>query len=433
MFFKIPRAYYYMNLFEPFRSIIGISLGEHRKTNKVKLFEEAYSQFYNHTKVITISHARVALYYCLRSYEFNEGDEVLMTPINIPDMVNMIRLSGLKERFVDIHKEDYSINLNDAKSKLTKRTKFLFVTHLNGIVPDMHKISSFAKENQLILIQDCTQNVGSKFDGKNIESYSELSFSALCDLKVIHTHIGGVIISENLKKMERIEELLEVELSPLSIRYFSRFLIEDTIALFILNRYTFSFFVSPLLSFLNKVLGVEKIESFTKGAGIQIGPVHIFKGLFGGGGNVLKKKMPKGMLYQYSDLQAKIGLKRLDTVNFFDEKRISNSYQLLNHLMVSQDGLVEPNINGSHVFWKFPIRTTRVRELQDYLIKRGIDSARSNLRCLNEYDCFDSTDKTPVASYLSKNSLYIPAYPNLSYKDMEYIITSVNSFFKMSS
>ncbi len=422
-----------MSLIEPLRSMLGVVFGEHRKSDQVETFEEAYAKHYEHKNIVCVAHARVALYYCLRSYEFSSGDEVLMTPINIPDMVNMIRIAGLRERYVDILSDDYSIDLEDAKTKITSRTKFLFVTHLNGFVPDMEAIQKFAKENQLILIQDCTQNVGAKFKGRNIESFCELSFSALCDLKVVHTHMGGAIVSESSTQLDKIKKLLKSELSPLTLSYFSRFLLEDIIATLILNRYVFSFFVNPLLTLMNKVMGVENIESFTKGGGIKIGPVYFLKGLFGGGGNLLKSEIPKGMLYQYSNLQAKIGLRRLKTLSAVDERRISNSQLLLNQLEVPNKVLAKLETNASHVFWKFPIRTDKLRELQEHLIRNGIDSARSNLVCLNEYECFNATDTTPVASYLSKSSLYLPAHPSLNERDMKNIIDSTNSYFKNNS
>lgn len=433
MLLKIPRAYYYMSIFEPLRSIIGLILGNHRSTKLVQSFESEYLNHYGHKNVACVSHARVALYLCLKSYDYELGDEVLMTPINIPDMVNMIRISGLKERYVDILADDYSIDLEDAKSKITTRTRFLFVTHLNGFVPNMDKIQKFAKDNNLILIQDCTQSAGATYKGRNIECYGELSFLALCDLKVIHTHMGGVIVSEDASRLQKIKKIMKEELKPLTVKYFSRFLVEDIVATLILNRYIFSYLVNPLLGIMNKLIGVENIESFTKGGGLKIGPVYFLKGLFGGGGNLLKSEIPEGMLYQFSDLQAKIGLRRLKSISSIDERRILNSKRLLNDLKLPGEMLPSLESLGDHVFWKFPLRIKEFREFQEYLLFNGIDSARSNLLCLNEYECFGALDKTPVASFLSKNSLYIPAHPNLTSRDMDNIVEKINSYFKSNS
>jgi dTDP-4-amino-4,6-dideoxygalactose transaminase len=419
-----------MSLFEPIRSIFNLFLGKHKSYKFVQKFEDSYQKHYGHKDVIAISHARVALYYCIRSYKYEDGDEVLMTPINIPDMVNMIRIAGLKERFVDINEKDFSVDLNDVKKKITSRSKFLFVTHLNGFVPDMDKIKNFAKENNLILIQDCTQNVGAKFNGQNLEAFSDLSVSALCDLKVIHTHMGGVVISNSETQSKKIKDLMNKELAPLSFSYFSRFLIEDTIATLILNRCIFTFFINPALSILNKVIGEDNIEAFTKGEGLKLGPVYLFKGLFGGGGNLSKSEIPDGMLYKFSDLQAQIGLRRLELCKDLDLKRISNSITLRNSLNIDPKYLFHSAENSNEVYWKFPLRTQKFRDLQKKLLSIGIDSARSNLIALNDYDCFSSKDLTPVASKISKETLCIPAHPYLSSDDMEKAAKCINQFFE---
>ena len=430
---KIPRAYYYMSLFEPLRSSLKLLTGAHKRNGRVQEFEKEYVSTFGNKNISFVSHARTGLYYCLKSLNLPKGSEVLMTPINIPDMVNMIRICELKERFSDIRLDDYSIDLEDAKSKLTENTKVLFVTHLNGIVPDMEKIIAFCRENSLILLQDCTQNIGAKFKGRNLESFSDLSFSALCDLKVIHTHIGGVINSTSIEVKNKIDEIISKESCVLSISYFSRFLVEDMIAVIILNKYIFSLFISPVLNIFERLIGAEGVENFTKGKGLKIGPLYLLKGLFGGGGNVLKREIPKGMLYRYSNLQADIGLRRLKSYKILDEKRILNSHTMYENLNCTGNQLALLREDAEHVFWKLPFRTDLIIPLQKYLSENGVDSAKSNLKCLNEIREFQSKDVTPVAHFLSMNTLYIPAHPYLSKREILKISVLINEFFRKNS
>lgn len=430
---KTPRAYYYMDFLEPIRSLFKLILGRHHKYEKVHQFEEEYKKVFKNENILFVSHARSALYYCLKYLDLPEGSEVMMTPINIEDMVNMIRISNLKERFVDIKIDDYSIDLDDASKKISNKTKVLFLTHLNGLVPDMDKIVSFCERNNLILIQDCTQSVGATYRGKTIESYSEISFSSLCDLKVIHTHIGGVITCRNLGAKNEIEAIVMNEADDMSIKYFSRFLLEDFIAVILLNRIIFSYLISPLLRLLSRTIGADGIENFTKGKGIKIGPIHLFKGLFGGGGNVLKREVPKGMLFRYNDLQAELGIKRLNRFRSLEDRRIHNAEVLMRELSAVEDCLAKPNCEGRSVFWKFPLRTPSIDLLQGYLSKYGIDSARSNLKCLNEIEEFNNRDATPVAHKISRETLYIPIHPYLDTNDMKEFSKCILSFFKSNS
>ncbi len=422
-----------MNFFEPIRSSLKLLIGAHKKYDRVQDFEREYVKTFGNENISLVSHARTGLYYCLKYLGLPKGSEVLMTPINIPDMVNMIRICELKERFADLRLDDYSIDLEDAKSKITDKTKVLFVTHLNGIVPDMDRISEFCHDNNLILLQDCTQNIGARYKGRNLESFSELSFSALCDLKVIHTHIGGVINSRSVDLKERIDEIIATESCALTVSYFSRFLVEDMVAVIILNKYIFPLFVSPALNVFERLIGVEGIENFTKGKGLKVGPFYLLKGLFGGGGNVLKREIPKGMLYRYSNLQADIGLRRLKLFKILEEKRILNSKEMYKNLKNNDHQLPVLKDYGEHVFWKLPFRTDLITALQKYLSEKGIDSAKSNLKCLNEIQEFQNEDVTPVAHFLSQNTLYIPAHPYLKKSEIAKISMLINDFFRSNS
>lgn len=419
-----------MDLLEPLRSLLGFLQGKGKPGPIVSRFEEELGEFLDLPHLYCLSHARICLYFALKSYDFEKDDEVLMTPINLPDMVNMIRILGLKEKFVDIKAENYSIDLEDAKKKLSSKTKFLFVTHLNGIIPNMELIKKFADENNLILIQDCTQNFGAKYKGEPLENFSELAFFALCDLKVLHTHMGGALSSTSKEKLEEVKALAKKELKPLQFSYLKKFLIEDTIACLILNRFLFNFFIFPVLKFLTFSIGNKNIQNLTSGKGIEFGSVVLLKGLFGGGGDVLTKEVPKKMLYHFSELQAKIGLKRLKNLDRVEKGRIENSHLLRSLLKIP---LKYRGDHGeyAHVYWRYPIIMEEWEELQKFLMKRGIDSARSNLPCLSELKYLEDSEVTPVASRLSKNSVYLPLHYYLEKEEVYEIARLVNEYFEV--
>ncbi len=426
---KIPRVVYYMDLFEPVYSLGKWFLGRAKDTSSVEKFEKKLAKFLSLSSVRCLSHARICLYYALKSYENQEGDEVLMTPINLPDMVNMIRILGLRERFVDIKRSDYSIDLEDAKTKLTEKTKFLFVTHLNGFIPNMLEIEKFAKDNNLILVQDTTQNFGAKYDGIPLESFGEQAFFSLCDLKVLHTHMGGALVTNDGGRKEELDRLTSSELKPLRLSYLKKFLIEDLIANLILNRTLFNFFVFPVLRLITSHVGSQNIQDLTNGKGVKFGKIVLLKGLFGGGGNVLTKEVPSEMLYRYSSLQAEIGLKRLFYLDRVEKRRKHFAKLCEAKLKIPEKSRFRAN-EQEHVFWKFPILCEDWMALQKFLMKKGIDSARSNLPCLSNLNYLNHSDKTPVAKFLVENSLYIPLHYYLMSEEVELVIESVNEYFE---
>tara|TARA_Y100000590_G_scaffold469529_1_gene657620 strand:- start:59390 stop:60658 length:1269 start_codon:yes stop_codon:yes gene_type:complete len=418
-----------MDLLEPVVSLGKWFLGKAKDTDSVEKFENELASYLFLDSIKCLSHARICLYYALKSYENQEGDEILMTPINLPDMVNMIRILGLKERFVDIKRSDYSIDLVDAKNKLSEKSKFLFVTHLNGFIPNMNEIEKFASDHNLILIQDTTQNFGAKYNGMPLESFGEHSFFSLCDLKVLHTHMGGALVSNVKERKIKVEELTSNELKSLRFSYLRKFLVEDLIANLILNRIFFNFFVFPVLKLITFYVGSQNIQDLTNGKGVKFGKVVFLKGLFGGGGDVLSEEVPADMLYKYSSLQAEIGLKRLSYLERVEKRRIYFAKLCESKLTIPEKNRFKRS-EQEHVFWKFPVYCEDWITLQKYLMDRGIDSARSNLPCLSDLDYLKSSDKTPVAQALVKNSIYIPLHFYLKDDEIEFVIDAVNKYFE---
>ena len=115
---KQPRVKLYISFFDLiityFKILLGIDL---YKGKEVKRFENLLEKHWNKEKCFTLSTCRVAFYYVLKSLNLQKDDEVLLTPIQIPDFVNVITNLGLKPVFVEIDKKTESIDILDLKKK----------------------------------------------------------------------------------------------------------------------------------------------------------------------------------------------------------------------------------------------------------------------------------------------------------------------------
>ena len=109
---KFPRTKLYISFFELlkayFKILIGIDL--HRGT-KVKKFENLLEAYWQRKKCFTLSTCRLALYYVLKSLKLSKDDEILLSPIQIPDFINAITNLELKPVFVEIDKETKCLSI----------------------------------------------------------------------------------------------------------------------------------------------------------------------------------------------------------------------------------------------------------------------------------------------------------------------------------
>ena len=96
------------------------------------------------------SSANLLAFQCLinpyRRKRLKKGDEVLIPSICWSTSLWPIIQCGLKPVFVDVDKENFNINLDDLKKKISKKTKALMLVHVLGISTNMEKLTKILKK-----------------------------------------------------------------------------------------------------------------------------------------------------------------------------------------------------------------------------------------------------------------------------------------------
>ena len=127
------------------------------------------------------------------------GDEVLVPNYTMVATPNSLKMFGAVPKFIDVNHETLCISLDEIKKNVSTNTKAIFLMNANGRYPsDINAIVSYCKNNNLILLEDSAQALGSFYpDGihqgrKGIAG--SFSFSAP---KIISTGQGGAIITDD--------------------------------------------------------------------------------------------------------------------------------------------------------------------------------------------------------------------------------------------
>jgi len=68
----------------------------------------------------------------IQKKKLKKGDEVLVPSICWPTSFWPIIQSGLKPIFVDVDRENFNIDLEDLKKKISRRTRALMLVHVLG-------------------------------------------------------------------------------------------------------------------------------------------------------------------------------------------------------------------------------------------------------------------------------------------------------------
>ncbi len=131
------------------------------------------------------------------------GDEVITVAAAFPTTVNPIVQNGLVPVFVDIDLGNYNINPDQMEQALSEKTKAIFLAHTLANPFDVEKVTNFAKENNLFLIEDCCDAVGSTFSGRNVGTFGDLSTVSFYPAHHMTMGEGGAVLTDS-EKLARI-------------------------------------------------------------------------------------------------------------------------------------------------------------------------------------------------------------------------------------
>lgn len=131
------------------------------------------------------------------------GDEVITVAAGFPTTLNPIILNGLVPVFVDVGIPTYNVKTEAITAALSPKTRAIFIAHTLGNPFDLGRISKIAAENDLYLIEDNCDSLGSSYQGKYTGNFGHLSTCSFYPAHHITTGEGGAVLTSS-RKLARI-------------------------------------------------------------------------------------------------------------------------------------------------------------------------------------------------------------------------------------
>src|SRR6266567_4107268 len=124
------------------------------------------------------------------------GDEVITVAAGFPTTVNPIIQNRLVPVFVDVTVPTYEIDVRQLGAALSKRTKAIVIAHTLGNVFDLDAITAFARENNLWLIEDCCDALGSTWKGRHVGTFGDIATVSFYPAHHITMGEGGAVLTD---------------------------------------------------------------------------------------------------------------------------------------------------------------------------------------------------------------------------------------------
>ena len=125
--------------------------------------------------------------------------EVIVPPLGWVSDVSSITQLGMTPVFVDISLESLSITADNIRKAITPQTKAIVLVHCLGFNGMTEEIIQIAKENNLLLIEDCCESHGASFNGKKVGTFGDISVFSFYFGHHITTVEGGMVCTNNEK------------------------------------------------------------------------------------------------------------------------------------------------------------------------------------------------------------------------------------------
>ena len=171
-------------------------LNGERFTNgpKVKEFENIWSEWLGVNHSVMVNSGASANYISIAMVKELVGEgEIIVPPLGwVSDISSVVQL-GMTPVFVDISFNNLAITAENIKRAITSKTKAIVLVHCLGFNGINDEIIKIAKDNNLILIEDCCESHGAKFKDKKIGSIGDISLFSFYFGHHITTIEGGMV------------------------------------------------------------------------------------------------------------------------------------------------------------------------------------------------------------------------------------------------
>ena len=178
----------------------------------VKLFEKEFAKYCNSKYAISCANGTDALTIALKSLNFKKGSEVILPAMTYCSTLMAVLNANLKPVLVDIEKNSSSVDIDEIKKKISKKTKAIIPVHLYGSSVNLSKLKKIIKKKKIILIDDCAQAHGA-YDNS---SGKKLKIGSICDISCFSFYPGknlgaygdaGIITTNKVKFCRKISSL----------------------------------------------------------------------------------------------------------------------------------------------------------------------------------------------------------------------------------
>jgi dTDP-4-amino-4,6-dideoxygalactose transaminase len=171
----------------------------------VQKLEIQLGEYLNLNNVQFITNGTIALQLAIKALDLK--GEIITTPFSYVATTSSIVWENCKPIFADIDQNRLTIDPQKIEALITDQTSAILATHVYGIPCHIEEIEKIANKYSLKVIYDAAHAFGTKYRGKSLLQYGDISTLSTHATKLFHTIEGGAVICNDKSLVKKIELL----------------------------------------------------------------------------------------------------------------------------------------------------------------------------------------------------------------------------------
>ena len=172
----------------------------------INKFEENLAKYVGAKYAVALSSGTAGIHMALKSIGVQKGDIVFCSTFTFSATANPIIYENATPVFIDSEPESFNMSPIALEKAFEKypNPKAVIVVHLYGQSADMDKIMELCNKHNVPVIEDAAESLGATYKGKYTGTIGELGVYSFNGNKIITTSGGGMLVSDNKEKIDKI-------------------------------------------------------------------------------------------------------------------------------------------------------------------------------------------------------------------------------------
>jgi len=170
-------------------------------------FESELAAYHGLDHAVAVSSGTAGLHLALLTLGVGEGDEVILPSFTFVAIINAV--FQVRATPVLIEMDPVTLNLDPVavERAITPRSRAILVIHTFGVPAQMDVLQDLARRHRLALIEDASEAIGARFDGRLAGSFGDLAVFGFYPNKQITTAEGGAVLASDPAHAARLRRL----------------------------------------------------------------------------------------------------------------------------------------------------------------------------------------------------------------------------------